>query len=86
MEIALQFLESLDKFNRYCLIKYEDLVNDTEKTFLKILKFIAHLGRLNYIDKDKFRNTLETLISKICKKWRQVNFVKLKMTQKQVKN
>ena len=50
-----------DKFNRYCLIKYEDLVNDTEKTFLKILKFIAHLGRVNFTyDKDKLRNTLET--------------------------
>lgn len=50
-----------DKFNRYCLIKYEDLVNDTEKTFLKILKFIAHLGRVKFTyDKDKFRNTLET--------------------------
>ena len=50
-----------DKFNRYCLIKYEDLVNDTEKTFLKILKFIAHLGRVNFTyDKTKFHNTLKT--------------------------
>jgi len=50
-----------EKFNKYCLIKYEDLVNDTEKTFLKILKFIAHLGRVKFTyDKDKFRNTLET--------------------------
>ena len=50
-----------EKFNRYCLIKYEDLVNDTEKTFLKILKFIAHLGRVKFTyDKVKFNNTLKT--------------------------
>jgi len=50
-----------EKFNRYCLIRYEDLVSDTEKTFLKILKFIAHLGRVKFTyDKDKFINTLKT--------------------------
>ena len=50
-----------EKFNRYCLIKYEDLVNDTEKTFFKILKFIAHLGRVKFTyDKDKFINTIKT--------------------------
>ena len=50
-----------EKFNRYCLIRYEDLVSDTEKTFLKILKFIAHLGRVKFTyDKDKFINTIKT--------------------------
>ena len=55
-------LNSWKQFDaKFCLIKYEDLVNDTEKTFLKILKFIAHLGRVKFTyDKDKFRNTLET--------------------------
>ena len=43
------------------LIKYEDLVNDTEKTFIKILKFIAHLGKVKFtLDKEKFNNTLKT--------------------------
>ena len=49
------------KFNKYLLIKYEDLINDTEKTFLNILKFIAHLGRVRFsYDKEKFKNTLKT--------------------------
>ena len=42
-------------------MKYEDLINDTEKTFLNILKFIAHLGRARFsYDKKKFENTLKT--------------------------
>ena len=43
------------------LVRYEDLINDTEKTFLNILKFIAHLGRVKFsLDKKKFENTLKT--------------------------
>ena len=50
-----------DKFNRYCLIRYEDLINNTEKTLLKILKFIAHVNRVKFVlDKNKFENTLNT--------------------------
>ena len=50
-----------EKYNRYLLIKYEDLVYDTEKTFLKILKFIAHLGKVKFtLDKEKFNNALKT--------------------------
>ena len=42
------------RFNKYLLVKYEDLINDTEKTFLNILKFIAHLGRARFsYDKKK---------------------------------
>ena len=53
--------KGFEKFNRYLLIKYEDLVYDTEKTFLKILKFIAHLGKVKFtLDKEKFNNTLKT--------------------------
>ena len=49
------------KFNKYLLVKYEDLINDTEKTFLNILKFIAHLGRVRFsYDTEKFKNTLKT--------------------------
>ena len=36
------------RFNKYLLVRYEDLINDTEKTFLNILKFIAHLGRVKF--------------------------------------
>ena len=50
-----------EKYNRYLLIKYEDLVNDTEKTFIKILKFIARLGKVKFtLDNEKFNNTLKT--------------------------
>ena len=50
-----------EKYNRYLLIKYEDLVYDTEKTFRKILKFIAHLGKVKFtLDKEKFNNALKT--------------------------
>ena len=49
------------RFNKYLLVRYEDLINDTEKTFLNILKFIAHLGRVKFsYDEKKFENTLKT--------------------------
>ena len=51
----------LKRFNKYLLVRYEDLINDTDKTFLNILKFIAHLGRVNFtLDEKKFENTLKT--------------------------
>ena len=51
------------RFNKYLLVKYEDLINDTEKTFLNILRFIAHLARAKFsYDKKKFENTLKTTI------------------------
>ena len=49
------------KIKRYLLIKYEDLVNDTEKTFVEILSFIHNLGKSKfYIDRNKLKNTLKT--------------------------
>tara|TARA_Y100000816_G_scaffold287225_1_gene269573 strand:+ start:518 stop:1354 length:837 start_codon:yes stop_codon:yes gene_type:complete len=49
------------RFNKYLLVRYEDLINDTEKTFLNILKFISHLGQVKFtLDKEKFENTLKT--------------------------
>jgi len=49
------------RFNKYLLVRYEDLINETDKTFLNILKFIAHLGRVNFtLDKKKFENSLKT--------------------------
>jgi len=50
-----------NKFNRYCLIRYEDLIHDTEKVFLEILKFISRMGKARFvIDKNKLQNTLKT--------------------------
>ena len=50
-----------NKFNRYCLIRYEDLTDDTEKVFLEILKFISRMGKVRFtVDKNKLQNTLNT--------------------------
>ena len=47
--------------SRYLLIKYEDLIQDTEKSFLKILEFIHKLNNSNFsLDKNKFDNVLKT--------------------------
>ena len=43
------------------LIKYEDLVTDTKKTFLKILNFIYILGNAKHVvDQDKLNNAINT--------------------------
>jgi hypothetical protein len=49
------------KLNRYFLVKYEDLVSDTEKTFSEILKFIYMLGNSKpKIDINKLKNTIKS--------------------------
>jgi len=47
--------------NIYLLIKYEDLIKDTEKALYSILDFIYKLGKKNLIiDKKKFINTINS--------------------------
>ena len=49
------------KYNRYLLIKYEDMIKDKEKTFITILKFIHKLLDLKFsIDDNKLKNILKT--------------------------
>ena len=49
------------KFDRYLLIKYEDLINDKEKVFLSILKFVHKLSKSKIsIDDKKLKNILDT--------------------------
>jgi hypothetical protein len=49
------------KYNRYLLIKYEDMTKDKEKTFITILKFIHKLADLKFsIDDNKLKNILKT--------------------------
>ena len=49
------------KYNRYLLIKYEDMIKNKEKTFITILKFIHKLANLEFaIDDDKLKNILKT--------------------------
>lgn len=52
---------ALKEYNRYLLIKYEDLISKREETFLNILKFIYKLRGINFsIDQNKLQNVLET--------------------------
>ena len=80
------------RFNKYLLVKYEDLIKETDKTFLNILKFIAHLGRVNFtLDEKKFENTLKTTeIEKIggndFKKFDQVNTEIRKSLEKELES
>ena len=47
--------------DRYLLIKYEDLINDRESSFKKILKFVNKLqNKKLMIDEIKFKNVIET--------------------------
>ncbi len=51
----------LKQYNKYLLVKYEDLILKKEETFLKILKFIFTLRQLNLeIDQTKIKNVLNT--------------------------
>ena len=51
----------LKKYNRYLLIKYEDLTSKKEEIFLKILEFIFSLRKSNLaIDQSKINNVLST--------------------------
>jgi hypothetical protein len=49
------------KVDRYLLIKYEDLVKETEKTFLNVLNFINKITKSKLaLDQIKFKKTLVT--------------------------
>ena len=51
----------LKKHERYLLIKYEDLINKRELTFLNVLNFVHKLTKSKLIlDKEKFDNTIKT--------------------------
>ena len=72
------------RFNKYLLVRYEDLINKTDKTFLNILKFIAHLGRVKFTyDKKKFENTLKTTGFE---KMQKLEAKEVLLRQKKIKN
>ena len=53
--------KSFKTVNKYLLIKYEDLISNKEKNFLKILKFIYQLNGSKFsINENKFKNTIKT--------------------------
>ena len=56
-----QTWKSFKKVNKYILIKYEDLVKETEKNLIKILEFIHSVSRTKFdLDKTKLIKTIES--------------------------
>ena len=51
-----------DEMKKYLLIKYEDLIEDKEKNFTKILHFLKNVTHLDFeIDNKKIKRTLEEI-------------------------
>ena len=51
----------LKDYNKYLLVKYEDLINNRELIFLNILKFIYKLNNTKFtLDDKKFENVIKT--------------------------
>ena len=51
----------LKDYNKYLLVKYEDLINNRELIFLNILKFIYKLNKTKFtLDEKKFENVIKT--------------------------
>ena len=52
--------KQLNLIDKYLLIKYEDLLSDTEKTFLKILEFLNKISNTQLkIDESKIKKVIE---------------------------
>ena len=70
--------------DRYLLIKYEDLISEKEKTFIKVLKFIHKLKKADFkIDIKKLKNViLTTDFSKMKKLEQEEGFFESKIDQK----
>ena len=56
-----QSWKSFKSVNKYLLIRYEDLIKNKNEIFLKILKFIHNLKKVDFnLDEKKFQNVLAT--------------------------
>lgn len=62
--------------DKYLLVKYEDLINQKEKTFIKVLHFIFRLKKkIPHINLDKIKNIISsTSFSKMKKKEQEEGF------------
>ena len=69
---------------RYLLIKYEDLIKDTEKIFLKILEFVHKLDNSTFkINNEKFYNVIKTVSFKNMKDLeKKIGFSESKIDEK----
>ena len=64
--------KSFKSINKYLLIKYENLINDKEKYFFEILKFIHDLIKIDFfLDKKKFKNSIDSTSFENMQKWKQ---------------
>ena len=53
--------KKFDNHKKYLLIKYEDLLQDTEKTTIKVLEFVHKISNLKFVlEKDKLQMALKT--------------------------
>tara|TARA_B100000214_G_scaffold366684_1_gene335955 strand:- start:140 stop:940 length:801 start_codon:yes stop_codon:yes gene_type:complete len=70
--------------DRYLLIKYEDLISEKEKTFIKVLKFIHKLKKADFkIDDKKLKNViLTTDFSRMKKLEQEEGFFESKIDKK----
>jgi len=56
-----QSWKNFKKYNRYLLVRYEDLILNRNEIFLKVLKFIYKLRNINFsLDNVRFNKMLET--------------------------
>jgi len=56
-----QSWKDFKKYNRYLLVKYEDLILNRNEIFIKILKFIYKIRNINFsLDNDRFSKMLDT--------------------------
>ena len=69
---------------RYLLIKYEDLIKNTEKIFLKILEFVHKLDNSTFkINNEKFYNVIKTVSFKNMKDLeKKIGFSESKIDEK----
>jgi len=61
--------KSFKQEGKYLLVKYEELINNRDLVFRRIIKFLCNLKGIKFqIDQNKFRNVLETTDFKQMKK------------------
>ena len=80
--------KQLSKFNRYMLVKYEDLLEDPEKILVSVLNFIYKLGNSKIsIDKKKLENSIaSTDFDKMQKLEKKEGFFESKKNEKNSEN
>ena len=76
--------KSFKSQQKYLLIKYEDLINNAEATFLQILEFIFKINKSKFlVEQDKLNNVLKTTTFDYMKNLeKQKGFIESKVNKK----